>query len=657
MSGGRARTGAFAVLLVAAVLPARPAAAQPEGTVAAPAYAWQAIGPNAQGGKMLTFPDDPRRMLVTSQNSRLFFETRDAGVTWQARDVIPVGDGKLVDLVADPADQRRIWAVMRSDGRDPSYRGKLFVSGDSGVTWRLLPAPDRDYRHLAVHHSGQILVATSFGGGGASPAAYLSRDGGMTWTELLSSSSVGPSAMLGDTLYLSTMEGIVRILDVRDPASRGEIVFAADGGSFAWMRGVTADAGIVVADTMFRGVWASTDQGATWAEIRPFRLGTSMVKAAGGEIMVGYGTEFHISGDAGATWTVIPNPWSTTFAIDAVRWDADGSADLYLASTGAGIVRLRADGTERIGVPAAQSFAIATVALPGQAPVLAVGTARDVYRTTLPTGGVPPSFEWGDSGAEGLVGRAAIKLAGGRGVLYKVIEDHLGETSVHRSDDAGATWQAVTAPSSAFVHALTSHPADPAMVAVSASDVDGNAVRVSTDFGRSWRTVWFDQPVADLAADPADPAVWYAAGAGGVWLSKDAGATFTKLSDQPGDHLAVAAGESGRLVLSHAGRLFTSSTGGRTWEEAAGVGTEVWVSDLAFSPVDPDLVVAGASAWYQNGQPRSGAGVLRSDDGGRTWRLYDQELAVRDVRAIAFHPDGRSLYAVTMFGGVYHAPM
>jgi hypothetical protein len=336
--------------------------------------AWSAIGPNSQGGRFTAFARQPDRLIVNPQNARHYFETGDGGRSWQVRDRVPVAGGVATAVVADPGLDTRLWAAFDAQNAD-AYRGKVFVSDDSGATWRDLGAPDQPYSHLRVNRAGDIVVAVA-----RNPyAVFISRDAGRSWTTTrVSSGWLGDFALVGDIAYFPTMEGVVR-LDVRDPQAQPKVIFA--GSAQTWMRGVAGDDRVIVADTMFEGVWASTDAGATWRQVRPFVLGTGMVTVSAGEIFVGYTDAVHTSVDGGSTWQVVPDPWSASFALDAIRW---GGA-LHLAAPGAGVVRMALTGAQRIGVSAAIGYDLAVAGSPG-APVLLAATARDTYRTALPVG-------------------------------------------------------------------------------------------------------------------------------------------------------------------------------------------------------------------------------------------------------------------------------
>jgi hypothetical protein len=119
-------------------------------------------------------------------------------------------------------------------------------------------------------------------------------------------------------------------------------------------------------------------------------------------------------------------------------------------------------------------------------------------------------------------------------------------------------------------------------------------------------------PVAAVAVDPADPEHLLAgAAAGGVWESRD---------------------------------------GGRSWRPRTDGQPSLAIGAVAFDPGNPSVAYAGTG----QGAPLAGLGVglLRSGDGGATWRL----LAAPELLGAGFHDllvdpaDGRRLLAATTAG-------
>jgi photosystem II stability/assembly factor-like uncharacterized protein len=105
---------------------------------------------------------------------------------------------------------------------------------------------------------------------------------------------------------------------------------------------------------------------------------------------------------------------------------------------------------------------------------------------------------------------------------------------------------------------------------------------------------------------------------------------------------------SAELAGTEPARVYRSSDGGRSWEELEGIeripGHEQWF--LPYSPragaarnacVSGDRLLVAAEV----------AGLLRSDDGGRTW-VCEPVAGDEDVHHVICHPDDRDLVYVSL---------
>jgi photosystem II stability/assembly factor-like uncharacterized protein len=172
--------------------------------------------------------------------------------------------------------------------------------------------------------------------------------------------------------------------------------------------------------------------------------------------------------------------------------------------------------------------------------------------------------------------------------------------------------------------------------------------------GQSWSPV--GPPGGDvrsLAVDPRNPHVLYLGTADGLlFRSEDAGHRWQRLS--PGfpkrgmsiDDLWVD--PRGRVLAGHwavdgsGGGVGRSLDGGHTFKLLPGVDGQV-VKALAYAPSNPDVLAVGTAT-----------GVLRSDDGGDTWRRISPEghAEIRNLDSVAFDPvDPEVLYV-----GTWHLP-
>lgn len=163
--------------------------------------------------------------------------------------------------------------------------------------------------------------------------------------------------------------------------------------------------------------------------------------------------------------------------------------------------------------------------------------------------------------------------------------------------------------------------------------------------GGSWTVTRHldDEETRALASSRAGGVVLLGTQGNGVWRSEDSGATWSRsgldgmivksLAISPADDRVVYAGTKPPM-------MFKSEDGGRTWSELVNFRhvrrwwwrqpaerpTTPYVSSLAASPLDPDIVVVGIEA----------GAVLRTEDGGASWRGH-LSGAVRDCHVLAFH--------------------
>src|SRR5256884_1484779 len=201
---------------------------------------------------------------------------------------------------------------------------------------------------------------------------------------------------------------------------------------------------------------------------------------------------------------------------------------------------------------------------------------------------------------------------------------------VYKSTDGGAHWRALCLADTRHIGKVLLDPRNPHVVLVAALGhaYGPNSERGlfrSTDGGRTWTNVLFKDPdtgAIDLAADPGDPQVVYAA----LYQARR-----TPWEQYPPDE-------------GPGSGLYKSADGGATWAPLTGHG-------LPAGPVGRiGLAVARGG---RRGGPvgaETGAGLCRSDDGGTTWRIAgsDPRLTSRSwyfCRVTPGPPDAGLRYA------------
>ena len=173
------------------------------------------------------------------------------------------------------------------------------------------------------------------------------------------------------------------------------------------------------------------------------------------------------------------------------------------------------------------------------------------------------------------------------------------------SEDAGATWRAVSAEGRDF-HALTA-----AEEFVYALDSSSGVLMSSPDSGATWQeraTV----PARTVDVSPADPQRLLATTAAGLMVSDDGGATFTAHPTQPPDLLVAvdhipaqgpASSQPTVAGVDTVGQLWIFD--GHTW---TGPSVSVGGPPQAFTAVGPEVYLTATET-----------GIVRTDDAGRSW--------------------------------------
>jgi photosystem II stability/assembly factor-like uncharacterized protein len=208
---------------------------------------------------------------------------------------------------------------------------------------------------------------------------------------------------------------------------------------------------------------------------------------------------------------------------------------------------------------------------------------------------------------------------------------------VYRSDDAGNTWTHVGLAATRAIGRILVDPRDAGVATVAAlGHIFGpnreRGIFRTEDGGKTWENVLFvDENTggADLAADPENPSIVYAA----LWQARN----FPWLSYFRPD---VGSGSA----------IYKSLDGGRTWKRLSGGGwpaTPLGRIGLAAASGGRVYALVDASA-PTRGAP-SPAGLYRSDDGGAAWsRVNDTPgLASSYMNRVTVDPRNRDVVYVT----------
>ncbi len=162
-----------------------------------------------------------------------------------------------------------------------------------------------------------------------------------------------------------------------------------------------------------------------------------------------------------------------------------------------------------------------------------------------------------------------------------------GNIGFQKSEDNGFTWQKVSDGLNGPVdfHAMTVSPVNPDLVYGSYQ----GAVHRSIDGGKTWEKFPAKFIIVNLAADPTDENIVYAASPQGLFVSKDKG---------------------------------------QIWQPLLEVGTSGFISTVAIDPNNSKNLLVNAEDM---------GGLIMSNDSGATWKNLDQNLNGETPLYIAFN--------------------
>jgi photosystem II stability/assembly factor-like uncharacterized protein len=246
-----------------------------------------------------------------------------------------------------------------------------------------------------------------------------------------------------------------------------------------------------------------------------------------------------------------------------------------------------------------------------------------------------------------------------------LLATHFG---LFRSSDRGHTWKEVAGGAGQpmdglMTYKLAQSPIDPrrlyclALSRTSAAAVPGAGLYTSADAGQSWKlaTALVEFPTHNVYTIGAGSsgaeqvyAILPALGAGGVYVSDDAGGHWRALPHAPADTVTGIRGEpdqAGSLFLwSTTAGLFKSRDGGRTWRSSPGINGGVYAVALAQHTI------------YASGD----AGLYVSTDGGGQFSLVDAQHSFSSLAASTSVPNaayaltGTSVYITANAGRSWH---
>jgi photosystem II stability/assembly factor-like uncharacterized protein len=531
---------------------------------------------------------DPARIIAGTYDTTGAYITLDGARSWRVFNaglertpilaMLYAGDSLLAGTTAglyrlvdqtwtriDAVPAVAIYSLSR-DANGAIYVGTdtrgIFASTDSGSTWAHIPGLDGEIAlsvaSVASSPGKEASISKQSAPGDAAPAsdkqtlfvgtsghgAFVTRDRGKTWQTLYAFSGDYVSLITvdprdGKSLYLRTRGGLFRSRDdgVTWQQLRGgietELVNALLFDSFS--------SRIYVA-TSGRGVFASDDDGASWlnlnAGLPPGVATLALAQVDAQTLLAGTQTGVYITRDAGRSWSVASDgvgaPVVHTLALNPQ------SGALY-AATETSLYRSDASGNfEQVGDAALRAPTLSIAIAPSNPQVIYAGVYRHGIFVSRDGGA-----SWNAAG-DIFSGRLsptglAVDPQNAQNVFARVLFER-----IYKSADGGDAWHAVWTgmPDTAEVETLSIAPSDPTRMYAGTN----SGLYVSRDAGESWTLRGFaDQTLFAFWIDPRDPNAVLAGATDGLYRTNDSGESWTPIALAQISVTALARDASGNL--------------------------------------------------------------------------------------------------------------
>lgn len=576
-----ARTFKIVLLLVIAALVIPAALAQ-----------WKSVGP--EGGDVRAFAYDPHNpdYILLGTSSGLLYRSENGGASWSLFAHLGPGDHYVLDNISfDPHDSKTVYVAAWSV--DEQNNGDLFKSKDGGKSWKLVPGMrGRSIRAFAIADSNpKILTA------GALEGVFRSFDGGDSWQQI---SPVNHPD-------IKNIESIA--VDSKDPniiyAGTWHLPWKTSDGGKTWSnikQGVIDDSDVFSIiidhsnpDTVYAsacsGIYKSDSAGALFRKIQGIPGSARRTRVLQQDpvnpnvVYAGTTEGLWKTIDGGKTFKRIS---PANFIVNDVFVDPRNPSKLLVATDRNGVVASNDGGqTFRASNTGYSHRQVSSLLIDSREPNV-------IYAAVLNDkefGGVFVSRNSGESWSQissGLDGRDVFNLAqnedgtivaGTNGGVF--VLDSVSRT--WRPANTIVTWKAQPQPKPRKLKSGKVIPAKAVPPVAVKSVLNARVSRLDVSGKR-----------------------WVAATTRGVYVSNDAGKSW---SGGPvfGETQFVAADSSnGTLAAVTTNRLFVSKNDGQSWEKASMPAYVSVVYGMAYSP--------DGTLWLATRE-----GAFRSNDGAHTW--------------------------------------
>lgn len=228
---------------------------------------------------------------TTETGPAVILRTEDGGATWSPVEVEANGRLYAIDFVTG--------TLGYTVGYDVMLRTR-----DGGASWNRVTLPESGWLASVSFATEQLGFAV--GGPAQEPVAWVTTDGGESWSSALGRLPAGMRSSLRHVSFISEERGFILGYDglLLETTDCGETWRAKDSGSSAWLRSISfsGDSGYIASST---GLLTSHDRGASWhpvTTLEPCKLNDVLFIARGLGWVTTFEGELLETVDSGQRW-------------------------------------------------------------------------------------------------------------------------------------------------------------------------------------------------------------------------------------------------------------------------------------------------------------------------------------------------------------------
>ena len=611
------------------------------------------------------------RMVLNWTHGKVL-KTVDGGRTWQRLEMPYQAARKhgikhpnFTNFIIDPDSP-----VLAGEGHARVYlfgRGGLYRSDDAGKTWRDLsetfaPGQINDMVRVRDHGKTRLFLTAAPAEGLEKGGVYQSTDEGVTWIPV----NKGLERPLGELrkrnakLKSNPETSIFALLLAHGAAASRRLyvgswrgVFRSDDAGESWRELLSAEGCAYVKD-QFGAYMAvpkrnSPFKTSIWGGIDAFNR---MIAWGGNADVVAFSDneDMYLSTDGGKTWAGVSFEYDGAFDPDLFP---DLPPNRY---------------THRVIPRGPQNLVCDHVEIDPFDPRTYYAAYMDVGLQISRDGG--HSWEHPTRGTPGR-GHAWTVVAdpGKKGRVFLTIGQAWGQRGgIYRSEDAGRTWNRIGLENARMgkLQSIAIDLSSPVNRRTLYLGSEKNGLYQSVDGGASWRciTPGFSgsaKNILSVVVSPASPQTVYAGTAAGLFVSRDAGASWSQLGKgvfEKVENLSVCRRHPSTLYLCahYPGQSFywgkagfwRSDDGGKTFTDITPA-IFTYAGAVAVNPFDPRYVY-GCNNLLDPTDPKQKLRLLRSKDGGKTWENIGDSLNWNRARHLYIdQQDPRKIFVLTRF--------